>query len=56
MGVKHQDFAEALGPFCEEDAFAKGFATEECSQAFLNIIQIVIMDVANGDGVGSLVT
>tara|TARA_B100001093_G_scaffold122816_1_gene115499 strand:+ start:670 stop:2124 length:1455 start_codon:yes stop_codon:yes gene_type:complete len=50
-----KDFAEALRPFCE-DAFAKGYATEERWQAFLNIIQIVIMDVANGNGVGSLVT
>ena len=48
-----RDFAEALRPFCE-DAFAKGYATEERWQAFLNIIQIVIMDVANGDGVGRL--
>jgi glucose-6-phosphate 1-dehydrogenase len=50
-----RDFAEALRPFCE-DAFASGYATEERWQAFLKIIQIVIMDVANGDGVGSLVT
>jgi glucose-6-phosphate 1-dehydrogenase len=50
-----RDFAEALRPFCE-DAFASGYATEERWQAFLKIIQVVIMDVANGDGVGSLVT
>lgn len=47
-------FATALRPFCE-DAFTNGHATEERWQAFLQIIDIVVMDVVTGDGVDDLV-
>ncbi|MGB0181638.1 MAG: glucose-6-phosphate dehydrogenase [Candidatus Puniceispirillales bacterium] len=50
-----EKFATVLRPFCK-DAFANGHATEERWQAFMNIIQIVVLDVVSGNGVDSLVT
>ena len=50
-----EKFATALRPFCK-DAFAHCHATEERWQAFLNIIQIVVLDIVSGNGMGSLVT
>ena len=49
-----EKFATVCG-HCK-DAFAHCHATEERWQAFLNIIQIVVLDIVSGNGVDSLVT
>ena len=47
------EFAEKLRPFCES-AFADGHATADKWESFLKIIQIVNLDLSNGDGATSL--
>ena len=47
------EFAKKLRPFCES-AFVDGHATADKWASFLKIIQIVNLDLSNGDGAASL--
>ncbi len=47
------EFAEKFRPFCES-AFVDGHATTDKWESFLKIIQIVNLDLSNGDGATSL--
>ncbi len=47
------EFAEKLRPFCES-AYTNGHATADKWESFLKIIQIVNLDLSNGDGAASL--
>ncbi len=48
-----EDFAAKLRPFCE-DAFAANHANEDDWQRFLNIIEIINIDVISGAGADML--